>query len=65
MLHASSQMARVQDFLATARCDLRFIPPHGPQFGGLGEVAVKFMKNHLRRTLGTHIATYEELYLTG
>jgi transposase InsO family protein len=35
MLQSSSQMARVQDFLATEGCDLRFIPPHGPHFGGL------------------------------
>jgi len=34
--------------------------PHGPHFGGLWE-AVKSMKNHLRRTLGAHMATYEEL----
>jgi hypothetical protein len=54
-------MARVQDFLATEGCDWKFIPPHGPHFGGLWEAAVKSMKYHLRRTLGDHISTYEEL----
>jgi hypothetical protein len=61
MLQSSSQMARVQDFLAIEGCDWKFIPPHGPHFGGLWEEAVKSMKYHLRRTLGSHIATYEEL----
>jgi hypothetical protein len=60
MLQFSSQMARVQDFLATEGCDLRFIPSHGPHFR-LWEAAVKSVKNHLRRTLGAHVATYEEL----
>jgi len=34
MLQATSQMGRVQDFLATEGCELKFIPPHGPHFGG-------------------------------
>ena len=48
MLQSTSQMARVQDFLATEGCNRRFIPPHGPHFRGLWEVAVKSMKYHLR-----------------
>ena len=54
-------MATVQDFLATEGCDLRSTPSHGPHFGGLWEGAVKCMKNHLRKTLGAHIATCKEL----
>jgi transposase InsO family protein len=48
MLQSTSQMATVQDFLATEGCDWRFIPPHGPHFVGLWEAAVKSMKYHLR-----------------
>jgi hypothetical protein len=58
---SSSEMARVQDFLANEGCDWKFIPPHGPYFGGLWEAAVKSMKYHLRKTLGSHVATYKEL----
>jgi len=61
MLQCPTQMTRVQDFRTTEGCDLKFIPPHGPHFGGLWEAAVKSMKYHLRRTLGAQIATYEEL----
>jgi len=61
MRQSTSQMATVQDFLATEGCEWKFIPPHGPHFGGLWEAAVKSMKFHLRRTLGSQVATYEEL----
>jgi transposase InsO family protein len=61
MLHNTSEMARVQDLLANEGCNWKFIPPHAPHHGGLWEAAVKSMKYHLRRTLGSNIATYEEL----
>jgi len=61
MLRSSSEMARVQDFLANEGCDWKCIPPHAPHFGGLWEAAVKSMKYHLKRTVGSHVATYEEL----
>ena len=60
MLQSASLMATVHDFLATEGCEWKFIP-HGPHFGGLWEAAVKPMKYHLRRTLGSQVATYEEL----
>ena len=53
MLQSTSQMATVQDFLATEGCEWKFIPSLGPYFGGLWEAAVESMKYHLRITLGS------------
>jgi transposase InsO family protein len=61
MFRSSSEMARVQGFLANEGCDWKFIPPHAPHFGGLWKAALKSMKYHLKRTLGSQVATYEEL----
>ena len=61
ILQCTSQMATVQDFLAIEGCEWKLIASHGPHFGGLWEAAVKSMKFHLRRTLGSQVAIYEEL----
>jgi hypothetical protein len=61
MLQSSLEMAKLQDFLANRSCDWKFIPPHKPHHRGLWEAAAKSMKFRLRRTLGAHIATYEDL----
>jgi len=61
MLQYTSQMATIQDFLRAEEYEWRFIPPHARNFGCLWEAAMKSMKYHLRRTLGSHVATYEEL----
>jgi len=37
MLQSTSQMALVEEFLATEGCEWKFIPPHGPHFGGYGK----------------------------
>jgi len=65
MLQLTSQMATIQDFLAAEGFMWNFIPPHASHFGGLWEAAVKSIKYHLRRTLGSHVVTYEELCTLG
>jgi len=42
-------------------CRWHFNPPAAPHFGGLWEAAVKSVKFHLKRVVGTQILTFEEL----
>uniref|UniRef100_A0A8D8Y2Z5 Integrase catalytic domain-containing protein n=1 Tax=Cacopsylla melanoneura TaxID=428564 RepID=A0A8D8Y2Z5_9HEMI len=43
------------------RIQFHFNPPAAPHFGGIWESAVKGVKTHLYRTIGSQILTYEEL----
>jgi len=47
----------VRDFWATEGCDWKFVPSHGTRLGELREAAVKAMKYHLRRTVGSQFDT--------
>ena len=51
----------VSDFCTSHKIEWRFIPAHGPHFGGLWEAAVKSTKFHLRRIIGGVTLTFEEL----
>ena len=51
----------LSDFCASRNIEWRFIPEHGPHFGGLWEAAIKSVKKHLRCCIGESRLTFEEL----
>ena len=51
----------ISEFCSTSNIEWRFIPEHGPNFGGLWEAAVKSTKTHLKRVIGDVKLSFEEL----
>jgi hypothetical protein len=55
---------RVADYCTAEGINWSFIPPSAPHHGGLWEAGVKSAKTHMRKIIGDHKLTYEELTTT-
>lgn len=52
-----------QETLAANNINWKFIPSGSPYFGSICETAVKSMKRHLLKTIGSHVLNVEEMYM--
>ena len=57
-LRDSSTKDAITKFLTTKNTNWTFIPQNAPHFGGLWEAAVKSMKTHLRKVVGSVKLTF-------
>ena len=58
----SSYMQKLVGLLADEGTTWKFNPPGAPHFGGIWEAAVKSVKHHINRVLGSTKYTFEEFY---
>ena len=58
----SNNVKEIQEFLSEKETQWKFIPPLSPHWGGLWEAAVKSIKYHLYRVIGSAHLTFEKLY---
>ncbi|XP_033214090.1 uncharacterized protein LOC117171146 [Belonocnema kinseyi] len=56
-----TQSPEVKAYLINDKIRWDFIPPAAPHFEGIWEAGVRSVKHHLRRVLGVHTPTFEEL----
>lgn len=62
MFGSKEHQAKVQRCVTEVGINWKFIPVYSPHFGGLWESAVKSIKHHLVRQIGSIALTFEELY---
>ncbi|XP_029163322.1 uncharacterized protein LOC114934776 [Nylanderia fulva] len=58
---ASQEHKQLASLLTQDGTQWNFNPPSAPHFGGKWEAAVKSVKFHLKRVLGNHLLTFEEM----
>ncbi len=56
-----SSSTELSHFTTSSLIKWHFIPPRAPHFGSLWEAGVKAMKTLLRKMVGSHILTFQEL----
>ncbi|XP_029162327.1 uncharacterized protein LOC114933911 [Nylanderia fulva] len=59
--HTATHDSNILNNLAEKGISWRFIPPSSPHFGGLWEACVRSVKFHLKRVIGAHTLTIEEM----